>query len=810
MSLKGNRWVWLQQEEKDVNNLAENLKISPTLARLVLNRGIIDLPQAEEFLASSFEQLHSPWLMSGMKEAVQRLAKAIGDNEKIVVHGDYDADGITATTIMVEMLQGLGAAVDLYLPSRFEHGYGLHPEPLEEFRNQGASLVVTVDCGINAVEEIKLASSIGLDMIITDHHQPLEENEQAVAVINPLQKECTYPFKELSGAGVALKLAAALAEEFGQPFPFHLMDLAALGTAADVVPLKGENRVIITEGLKVLKTLNRPGFKALVEAVSLDPDKINSTTLSFVLAPHINAAGRMGDALPAAKLLLETEANLAANYARELCKANQVRKATERTILEEAEKKAREQLALSNPKIITIAGTNWHHGVIGIVASRLVDMFNRPVALVAMDGDEGIGSARSIAGFNITEALEFSKKFLERFGGHEQAAGFTVKADKFGLLQESLNEYAMHNLDDLILQPTLTIDAELDYVDMTNELAHSLEKLEPYGTANSTPIFGSCDWELVSWRAVGKDKSHLKLDLKKSGKSLQPIFFSAAELLPAFEKGRLVDIVFTLQNGSFRGEKTLDNIIKDIRFSDCHLSDNLEIIDWRNRDKKNIPFREILIEQEGPAVILTATSKVGKNLIALNGGGQSPVIITNGAAGSLPVKPSRYKNLILYNLPLHEGVLENITGNIKEIGLEKIYLAYGKADLNINQKLLDHALPSADMLKIICDKLIDAAVKGQDEDFPGPAADSLPFKPASSFWKRSLEILSEAGFLDNGKISPHHVEIIKNWPQPLEQSRAYRESIELRKGCSSFQEFFLTSNPQLLASFFQDCRMPDA
>lgn len=810
MSLRGNRWVWLQQEEKDVTSFAENLKISPALARLVLNRGIVDLMQAENFLAPALDQLHCPQLMNGMEEAVQRLVKAINDGEKIVVHGDYDADGITATVIMVEALQSHGAEVTLYLPSRFENGYGLHPEPLEEFRNQGASLVVTVDCGINAVEEVKLASSIGLDMIITDHHQPLSENIQAAAVINPLQEKCPYPFKELSGAGVALKVAIALAEKYDQPFPCHLLDLAALGTAADVVSLKGENRVIIAEGLKVLKTLDRPGLKALVEAVNLDPDKINSTTLSFVLAPHINAAGRMGDALPAAKLLLEKETNLAADYAKQLCKANQVRKETEKTIFEEAESKVREQLALSNPRILTIAGTNWHHGVIGIVASRLVDMFNRPVALVALDGDEGIGSARSVTGFNITEALEYSEEFLERFGGHEQAAGFTVRADKFALLQESLNEYASQNLVDLKLQPTLNIDAELDYEDMNDELAASLEKLEPFGTDNLAPIFGSCDWELVSWRAVGKDKSHLKLELKKNGKNLRPVFFSSAELLPAFEKGRLVDLAFTMQNGSFRGEKTLDHIIKDLSFSDCYQSDNLEIIDWRNRDKNKLPIRDILTEQEDGAVILTSTSKAGEELVAFDNKGRKPLIITNGAAGGLLETPSRLKVLLLYDLPLHKAVLKNITGNLKEMGLERIYLTYGNKDLDINNILLDHALPSADTLKIVCDKLIDSAKNGLTEDFPGPAADSLPFKPASSFWKRALEILSEVGFLEHGNISPHYVEVMKTWPYPLEKSRIYRESLELRKDCTRFQDFFLTGSPRLLVSFFQDSQIPEA
>jgi len=810
MSFNGKRWVWLEQDEEEVSILAENLEIAPALARVILNRGVTGVSQGKEFLAPALEQLHSPWLMQGMKEAVKRLLKAINEGEKIIVHGDYDADGISATAIMVEMLQSLGADVDLYLPSRFVNGYGLHPEPLKKFRSLGASLVVTVDCGINALEEIKLASSIGLDIIVTDHHQPLEENKQAVAIINPLQKKCSYPFKELSGAGVAFKLAAALAEEFGQSLPFHLLDLAALGTAADVVPLKGENRVIVAEGLKKFKILERPGLKALLKAAGLDQDKINSTTLSFVLAPHINAAGRMGDALPAARLLLAKELSQAAPYAAELCKANQARKETENRILEEAEIKARQQLASENPKVIALAGTNWHQGVIGIVASRLVDMFNRPVALVAMDGDEGIGSARSVAGFNITKALEFSSKHLERFGGHDQAAGFTVRAGNFSLLQESLNQYASSNLDDTKLQPVLTVDAELDYADMTHELAHSLKNLEPLGTDNPRPIFGSRNWELNSWKAVGKDKSHVKLDLKKSGNRIQPIFFSASGVMSEFEKGRLIDIAFTMQNGSFRGDLTLEHIIKDVRYSDCYSSENLEIIDWRNRDKKHLPIREMLKETGSRAIILTATSKLGKSILALNGGEQDPLIIINGAAGNIQKTLSHHTALIIYDLPLHESVFKGITGNIKKLGLEKIYLAFGKGDLDLNQRLIDHSLPSAEMLKVICTSLINDIKTGLDEEFPGSAARSLPFKPTPKYWNRALEILGETGFIDQGVISPLYFEIMENWPRSLEKSSSYLEALELRNSCYTFQDFFLTSSPQAIASFFQGCQAPGA
>jgi len=333
MSFSGKEWIWPDHNHDQVMEFARNLQVPPALARLLIKRGIIDQTEARAFLSPAPEQLHSPWLMLGMEQSVARICEAIEKNQQIMIHGDYDADGISATVILVEAIRALGGQVDYFLPNRFEEGYGLHIEPLVQFKAAGVSLVVTVDCGINAVKEVAYASEIGLDLIVTDHHQPRDPLQEAVAVINPLQEKCPYPFKDLSGAGIAFKLAVALMEKNRAPFPFALLDMAALGTTADVVPLLGENRAIVSEGLDVLRGLGRVGFKALVEAVGLEKNRISSTSLAYILAPSVNAAGRMGAALPAAQLMLEKDELVAAELAGNLHRSNLQRRSTEKNIL---------------------------------------------------------------------------------------------------------------------------------------------------------------------------------------------------------------------------------------------------------------------------------------------------------------------------------------------------------------------------------------------------------------------------------------------------------------------------------------------
>ncbi len=802
MSLSGKKWVWPEHNCDSVNMIIEDLGLSPALARLLVNRGITTPEQVRAFLCPSLEQLHSPWDMAGMDRAVERLLHALQEGEQIIIHGDYDADGIAASAILVEALREQGGKVEYYLPSRFGEGYGLHLEALQKFREQGSSLVITVDCGINAVDEIKWASENGLDVVVTDHHQPLEKLQGAVAVLNPLQEHCPYPFKELSGAGIAFKLVSALMEKVAQPFPEHLLDLAALGTTADVVPLLGENRIIVHHGLETLRRMRRTGFKALAEAVNLDQQRISSTTLSFALAPAINAAGRMGEAQPAAELLLENEPSRAKSLAESLHRANQLRRTTEQKILLEAEEAAIKMMSDHGQKIITLAGREWHHGVIGIVASRLVEKYSRPFCLVALEGEEGRGSARSIPGFDITAALAECASSLERFGGHEQAAGFTVRADQVEALRDGLNRYARFNLADGDLRPRLFIEAELDDSEIHFDLTSRLEQLQPFGTANPAPLFASRNWEIQSWRLVGADKKHLKLQLKKNNRNLDPIVFSGSFLGPKLEKGRRVDLALKLKNGYFRDQKTLEAEVKDLRYNDSHKYGSLEIIDQRGCRDRVTMAGEILDRNGNNSIVFTSTlsrAEKIKNSSFLQG---SPHFITSSSLREKVNQPLASGPVILLDLPLYEGIMEHIFSKISQDKLLTIYLFYSRKDLTRNRRLLDLSLPSPETLGKVIGMLNDNPDFFSGRDLSGAAAGKIGFKPASSFWGRAEKILSEAGFLDNPSDAERRLEPGENWPSCLEASAAFQSTITLREQCERFQEYMLEASPEEIAAYF--------
>lgn len=803
MSLSGKKWIWPDQDHNSFFTFTRDLKYPPALARLLINRGIKDPEQARAFLAPSIDQFHPPWDMLGMKEAVDRLLIAIKKNETIVIHGDYDADGISATVILVEVLRQLGGKVDYYLPSRFEEGYGLHLEPLKEFKEAGCSLVVTVDCGINAVDEIAHAAKLGLDLIITDHHQPMEHLSGALAVINPLQEACEYPFKELSGAGIAFKLASALMEETGSAFPDYLLDLAALGTAADAVPLLGENRVIVASGLEVLRNLQRVGFKALAEAVSLDETRINSTTLSFILAPSINAAGRMGAALPAARLLLEKDIEKASQLAGHLYRANQSRRSTEQAILKEAEAAA-EQLSTADNKVLTLARENWHHGVIGIVASRLVERFNRPVALIAIENGEGRGSARSIPGFDITAALADSSDLLEKFGGHEQAAGFTVQADHIDELREKLNRYARKKIDESRLNACLYIEVELEEKEIDFNLTSELEDLQPHGTGNPEPLFGSRSWEIISWRLVGNDQKHLKLNVRKDARTLNPIVFSGAPLAAQLEKGRRVDLAFKMKNGNFRGRKTLDLEVKDLCYSDRAAIGALELTDYRGSKNRAGLLEEILEREKTDTVLFVAAQSRAEKIMNSITFDNLPFIITSGAMNGeseLPVNP---EILVLYDLPLHGSILKTTLRQGLNRNKLRVYLLYNRADLRQNLLLTEISLPSKENLLKIKTVLEETAKTGIDPDFPGQAEKALGFKPAGSFWTRAESIFSEAGLLKNGRFSNEQLELSSSWPGCLDSSPTYLATRELLESCQQFQHLFLEGTPVEITAYLHN------
>jgi single-stranded-DNA-specific exonuclease RecJ len=800
-------WIWPDLDQRQVLSLARETNLPPALARILVNRGIVDPGQARAFLNPSREDLHSPWLMCGMKEAVSRIIKALELGQKIVVHGDYDADGITATVIMVEALRRLGGNVDFFLPSRFDEGYGLHCEPLRIFKDQDISLVLTVDCGINALPEIEYAVDIGLDLIITDHHQPLLELPGSVIVVNPLQKKCNYPFKELSGSGIAFKLATAIYEQQKEQFPSSLLDLAALGTAADVVPLLGENRIIVSEGLKILKEMGRVGFKALVDAVGLNRDRIDSTALAFILAPAINAAGRMGEALPAAKLLLASKPEETTELAGQLHQLNQLRRSTEQAILKEAEAAAAKLLEESGPEIITIAADNWHHGVIGIVASRLVERFNRPVALVALEGDEGRGSARSIPGFDITAALEANKQLLERFGGHEQAAGFTVKRDNIDNLREGLVHYASKHREQCLFKPQLRIETELSADEIGFDLTAGLELLKPFGQDNPVPLFGSKGWEILSWRLVGAEKKHLKLRVQKEEKLIEPIFFSGAEFEPELEKGRLINLAFRLKDGFFNNEKTLDFVLKAMQFSDIYTTGNLRLVDRRNCQDRFGYLKKVLsanLNDRERTIIFCVSRYSVKRIESSFGTFPLPKMVTGGDLDQGLKLVHGPELVIFYDLPLKAETIEPLLSGIKSSSKISFYLLFSNEDLKINRKMLDISLPSIEQVETVLTALATTVRPEESIDFNWG---QLPFFNGESlprFWNR-MELIFKESDITTGK----QLTEILNIPEQerlerLRLSSTFLESMILREKSEKLQNLFVSAPIEIIAGYLID------
>jgi len=805
MSLRGRQWIWPRQNEELASDIAGSLGLTPALAQLLINRGVENSEQARAFLCPSEDQFHSPWQMKGMDVAVQRLLKALENKEKIMIYGDYDADGITATVILVEVLGRLGAEIDYYLPSRSGEGYGLHIEPLKKFIAEETDLVVTVDCGTNAVEEAAYASSMGLDLIITDHHQPLETLPGVVAVLNPLQEKCSYPFKELSGAGIAFKLASALLEKLNKPLPRELLDLAALGTTADVVPLLDENRSIVHSGLEVLRSRQRPGFKALMKVVNLDRERISSGSLAFILAPSVNATGRMGEALPAARLFLEQDPEKAEELALHLHEANRKRRTTEQKILQEAETAAEQLLAEQDQRVITLAGENWHHGVIGIVASRLVEKYNRPVCLVALEDQEGRGSARSVPGFDITGALAGCSSLLERFGGHEQAAGFTIQPGRIEALREGLNCFAETNMADSSRYPGLHLEAELTPADLQLTLAEQVDSLQPFGAANPAPLFGSRGWELKSWRLVGSDQKHLKLNLRQNGRSLDPIVFSGASLARHLEKGRLVDLALKVKKGYFNNRETLETEVNDLKYSDIYCDGRLELIDRRNCRDRLARYKEVLQDYGREAVVFTSTSGRAKKLKKQVPEGELPLVVTSGALNGDIDIPEGKGPVILFDLPIYEGLLSHILKTPMQEVSQKIYLLFNNADLQRNRYLLEISLPSAEQLGMILNQVAPGDCERESLVFSEPVKKKLNPDAGPAFWERVENIFSEAGLLANGKIiAAEKTAANVDWPACLEVSPTYRAISEKRKECEQFQKTLLEAAPDKLVALIYE------
>ena len=535
------------------------------LSSVLASRGVTCAEDASIYLDQDQLLQHSPMLMKDMDKAVSRIEQAIECRETVAVFGDYDVDGITSTCVVVDYLKSRGLKCLHYIPRREEDGYGLGCEPIRALSQQGVTLLITVDCGITGIQEIEFASSLGMDVIVTDHHECKEQLPDAVAVVDPHRPDCPYPFKHLAGVGVALKLVLALAGESREEAIFsRYCTLAAIGTIADVMLMSGENRVIVRRGLESLHHADFLGIHALLKEAGLADKPCTSIQIGFVLAPRINAAGRMGAADVAVDLLLSQDIAEAEELARQLCALNRERQAVEQDIFSQA-LELTEAMPPQHRHALVLSSSVWHQGVVGIVASRLTEKYSCPSFMIHLCGGLGKGSCRSYGGFNLFQALESCSDLLEGFGGHELAAGFTIKEENIDLFRDRINRCALQFSGGEAPVSSLDVDVLVSHgADISMDEIQALTMMEPYGAGNNRPVFCLMGMTVDSMQSVGQNR-HLKLQFSKGQHHFPAIFFSATEESTGIAPGMRVDAAFYLQINEFRGASTVQLQIIDIR-----------------------------------------------------------------------------------------------------------------------------------------------------------------------------------------------------------------------------------------------------
>jgi single-stranded-DNA-specific exonuclease len=559
-------------DEYAVKSLADSLNFSEVLARLLIHRDIKNFSQSKLFFRPTIDSLHDPFLMDGMEIATTRVIQALTENQSICIYGDYDVDGTCSTALLYMFLKELGANVEYYIPKRLTEGYGISRSGIDYVKSRDVSLLISVDCGITAVEETKYANELGLDLIICDHHQPKEQIPEAYAVLDPLKPGCSYPFKYLSGAGVAFKLAQGVSERIGKrDLPMQYLDLVALAGAADIVPLVDENRVLVKEGLNLINSNPRPGIEALIESSNLNPGNLSSGQVVFTIAPRVNAAGRLGDAERAVELFVTKDKNEAREYAKILESENYQRRRIDEDTLDEALNIIENSLDLDVEIPIVLHQESWHPGVIGIVASRLVEKYYRPTIMLTTVDGVAKGSARSIANFNIYEALEKCKDVLIHFGGHKAAAGLAVEIDKIDEFKERFGQVVRESMTLEDLFPEIHIDSPLKFSEITPKFLRIIDQFAPFGPGNMRPIFLSEGVEIAgNPRIIGNN--HLLTSLKQTGsdKVFDAIGFNMGEYYDLIKGNHhQINIVYTIDK-TVRDGRTFPQL----RFKDLRVKEN--------------------------------------------------------------------------------------------------------------------------------------------------------------------------------------------------------------------------------------------
>ncbi|HAN09966.1 MAG TPA: single-stranded-DNA-specific exonuclease RecJ [Clostridiales bacterium] len=563
-------WNYIDNKDFVYNKEIEHPEI---IQRLLYNRGVIGKENIQRFLNPTTLQFYDPYLLNDMDKAVTRILQAVNTRDKVVVYGDYDVDGITSTSILYLYLKKLGANVDYYIPNRLEEGYGINKNALDILKGNGTTLIITVDTGIAALEQVEYAKTMDIEMIITDHHECQENMPNAFAVINPKRPDSTYPFCDLAGVGVTFKLIHALSIKVGNVEDiWEYLDIVSIGTVADIVSLTSENRVIAKFGFERVKVTTNIGLKALLKEVGYKDTNITSGFIGFILAPRLNAAGRIGDAKKCVNLFVTEDETEASFIAKELEKNNQDRQKLEAQIFNEVIECIQKDDGHSKSKVIVLAKEGWHHGVIGIVASKIVDKFYKPTILLNIEDGKATGSARSIAGFSIFECLGSGKEFLDKYGGHQMAAGLSLDMNNFQSFKKQIEFYADANISREMLIPKLKIEGELKDKDITINFIKNIEKLEPYGMGNSQPNFSFCG-EIENFKLLGKESNHLKLKIRQNNVIMDAMMFNSSEYFEKLDNEMDIIIAGNLQINEWNGNITPQIMVKDIKNEECKLYD---------------------------------------------------------------------------------------------------------------------------------------------------------------------------------------------------------------------------------------------
>ena len=569
------QWQVAAPDKETRQRLAAELSLSPLLCQILVNRGITDAAAARKFLSPSLHDLHDPYLLAGMDVSVQRIVGAILGNEQMAVYGDYDVDGVSGTALLLTFFRSLGLQAAYHIPERQAEGYGINPEAIRKLAGLGARLLITVDCGSTAVEEVALANRLGIDTIITDHHQPPAILPDAVAVVNPHQPGCGYPNKHLCGVGLVFKLLTALRAHMRQagvlserlPNLKRHLDLVALGTIADVTPIRGENRVIVQHGLEELTRTLKPGLQALRQVSGRQEKNASVGEVGFQLAPRLNASGRLGSAEQSLELLMACERAEAETLAARLDDVNRERRTLQADIERAVHERIDRQYGGAPPAALVLADADWHLGVVGIVAARIAETYHRPTFLLQIEGATARGSGRSIPNFDLFDGLQHCAGWLEQFGGHRYAAGLTVAVDNLAALQEAFVRYADDRLEAEDLRPVLRLESVVPLADVDRAMVNELASLEPHGAGNPTPVLAACGVRMASSiRRLGQDGQHARFSVEQNGHSMEVIAFRIADrVAQAAAAGNDLDIAFVPAINTWGNRQTVELQLRDLR-----------------------------------------------------------------------------------------------------------------------------------------------------------------------------------------------------------------------------------------------------